>query len=55
MVTTITLKSAQAAYQSNSFGVNTNTRLNWASPCTEEIVNEMLTTIKRMDIKGTEV
>ena len=54
--TTITLKSNQATYNNTTFShLNSNSCLNWAEPCTEERVTEMLTAIGRMDLLGVDV
>ena len=54
--TTITLKSNQATYNNLTFNhLNSNSCLNWAEPCTEERVTEMLTAMGRMDLLGEDV
>lgn len=53
---TVTLKSNQVTQYDGSFSwVSSNMRLNWASPCTEAKVDEILTSIDEMDIKGVDV
>lgn len=50
---TITLKSNQVKNNGTFSGVNSNFRLNWAFPCTQEKVDEILA--GRMDIRGVDV
>ena len=52
---TITLKSNQVTNNKTFTRVNSNFRLNWASPCTEEMIDEILANAERMDIKGVDV
>ena len=53
---TVTLKSTQAKYDKYTFnGVGPNFCLNWAEPCNGTIVDEILATCGRTDIRGTDV
>ena len=53
---TIILKTNEVTYSSSDFfGVNESFRVNWASPCTEEKVDEILAVTGGSEIKGIEV
>ena len=56
MNSTIILKTNEVTYSSSDFfGVNESFRVNWASPCTEEKVDEILAVTGGSKIKGVEV
>ena len=53
--TTIILKTNSAEYAGAFKSVNSESRINWMAPCTEEFVDAVLTESENIAIKGIEV